>query len=100
MSCRVRFWLRFRQKGLVADELAGMASVLLEQSAGDSASVQWRQPVIDTCGTGAMGPQLLISLPQWPLLPRRVGLKWPSMGNRSASSRVGSADVLEALGII
>ena len=86
-------------KGVSADELAGMATVLLEQSVGQSDMQHWSEPVIDTCGTGGDGASTFNISTAVAFVAAASGVKVAKHGNRSASSRVGSADVLEALGI-
>ena len=86
-------------KGVSADELAGMASVLLNQSVEQKDSVQWNEPVIDTCGTGGDGASTFNISTAVAFVAAASGIKVAKHGNRSASSRVGSADVLESLGI-
>ncbi len=82
-----------RAKGLSATELAGMARVLQAESISHS------QPVIDTCGTGGDGADTFNISTAVAFVAAAAGLKVAKHGNRSASSKVGSADVLESLGV-
>lgn len=85
-------------KGVSAEELAGMAKVLQSQSLQQSA-ISHETPVIDTCGTGGDGASTFNISTAVAFVAAAAGVRVAKHGNRSASSRVGSADVLEALGV-
>ena len=85
-------------KGVSADELAGMAKILKSQSL-QKETPQYDQPVIDTCGTGGDGASTFNISTAVAFVCAAAGIAVAKHGNRSASSKVGSADVLEALGL-
>ncbi|MEH2218279.1 MAG: anthranilate phosphoribosyltransferase [Nostoc sp.] len=94
-------------KGVSAQELVGMASVLQSQRLGTGdwglgTGQEFSQspvPLIDTCGTGGDGASTFNISTAVAFVAAAAGVKVAKHGNRSASSKTGSADVLEALGI-
>ncbi len=86
-------------KGVSADELTGMAQVLQQQAAPLPASITHPTPLIDTCGTGGDGAGTFNISTAVAFVAAAAGIAVAKHGNRSASSRVGSADVLESLGV-
>ncbi len=93
-------------KGVSAEELAGMAQVMLAQSYQPGVGATRNPPrgiahapVIDTCGTGGDGASTFNISTAVAFVAAAAGVLVAKHGNRSASSRVGSADVLEALGV-
>ncbi|MEB3220423.1 MAG: anthranilate phosphoribosyltransferase [Nostocales cyanobacterium 94392] len=86
-------------KGVSPEELVGMAQVLQSHSLGGIENQQHEFPLIDTCGTGGDGASTFNISTAVAFVAAAAGVKVAKHGNRSASSKTGSADVLEALGI-
>lgn len=89
----------FQAKGVSAVELMGMVRVLQSQSVKLADSLTNTSTLIDTCGTGGDGASTFNISTAVAFVAAAAGLKVAKHGNRSASSKTGSADVLEALGV-
>jgi anthranilate phosphoribosyltransferase len=86
-----------RAKGVTGEELAAMAAVLRE--ACPLPAERPALPLVDTCGTGGDGADSFNISTAVAFVAAACGAHVAKHGNRSASGRVGSADVLEALGL-
>ena len=89
----------FQAKGVSAQELLGMVQVLHSQSVRLEDSSTNTSTLIDTCGTGGDGASTFNISTAVAFVAAAAGMKVAKHGNRSASSKTGSADVLEALGV-
>ncbi|MFM7869774.1 MAG: anthranilate phosphoribosyltransferase, partial [Planctomycetaceae bacterium] len=83
-------------KGLRASELSGAAAAMRARSAQIRTR---RYPLIDTCGTGGDELQTFNISTAAAIVLSACGAAVAKHGNRSVSSRSGSADVLEQLGV-
>ena len=86
--------IAFRTKGETVDELAGMALAMRELAVPVRPAAT---DLIDTAGTGGGRPTFNVSTTA-ALVAAGAGCRVAKHGNRSATGRSGSADVLEALG--
>ena len=85
-----------KMRGETADEIAGAASAL---RAAATAFPKQIAGSIDCCGTGGDGSNTINISTTAAIVGAAMGLKVVKHGNRSVSSRSGSADLLEQLGI-
>ena len=91
------FLAGLRAKGMEAEELAAMAMVLRE-----ACPLPCARPdrfLVDTCGTGGDGADTFNISTAVAFTAAACGVEVAKHGNRSASGKVGSADVLEGLGL-
>lgn len=89
--------MALRVKGETAEEVAGAAHAL--RDAMVRLPCDRPDELVDTCGTGGGAVQTFNISTAAALLAAGAGARVAKHGNRSFTSRSGSADVLEALGI-
>lgn len=85
-----------RTKGETVDEIAGFARAMQKKSIY---VVTEEKTLIDVCGTGGDARGTFNISTTVAFVAAGAGLAVAKHGNRSVSSRCGSADVLEALGV-
>ena len=86
-----------RAKGETADEIRGFATAMRELAV--KPEIPDGAPTVDTVGTGGDGSGSLNLSTGTGLLAAASGSRVVKHGNRSVSSRSGSADMLECLGM-
>jgi len=90
--------LRLRPGGETVEEIAGMARIMREKAVQVHLDAKVLTHALDTCGTGGDGAGTFNVSTAAGIVAAAAGAHVAKHGNRSATSRCGSADVLEALG--
>ena len=90
------FLVSLRIKGETVEEITGMATSMRN----NSLTVSNTSYLVDTCGTGGDGFGTINASTISAIIAASGGVKVAKHGNRAASSKSGSADVLEGLGVV
>lgn len=90
------FAIALRAKGETVGEIDALVDVMLS----NARPVRMPGPVVDVVGTGGDRAQTVNISTMAALVVAACGIRVGKHGNRAASSACGSADVLEALGVV
>jgi len=86
-----------KMKGETVDEISAAASVMKREAI--SVPVKDKSKLVDTCGTGGDKVNTFNVSTITAFVVAGAGAKVAKHGNRSVSSKCGSADIMEALGV-
>ena len=89
------FLLALKTKGEIAEEVNAFISVMYQHSA----PIEISERAVDTVGTGGDGANTINISTTAAIVAAAAGAKVVKHGNRAASSKSGSADLLQALGV-
>ena len=90
------FLLALREKGASVAEITGAARIMRKFVVGIKSK---HDVLLDTCGTGGDKSNTFNISTITAIVVAGAGVAVAKHGNRSVSSRCGSADILEALGV-
>ena len=90
------FLVALRAKGETPEEVAGLVAGMMAASV----PLEVEGPVVDTCGTGGDRSHTVNISTMAAVVAAAAGARVAKHGNRAASSQSGSADMLEALGVV
>lgn len=100
-EAKADFLIALAQKGETSAEIAGFAAALREKSILPPIEPEWRESreILDVVGTGGDHLSTFNISTTVAILCAATGVTVAKHGNRAVTSSVGSADVIEALGI-
>jgi len=87
--------MALKMKGETVEEITGFVQAMREKAA----SIRAPEDAVDTCGTGGDGAHSFNISTAAAIVAAAAGVKIAKHGNRSVSSKCGSADVLQELGV-
>ncbi len=88
--------IALKTRGETTEEIAGAAHAMREHATALPTTLD---VTVDSCGTGGDGANTINVSTTAALVAASMGIPMAKHGNRSVSSRSGSADLLESLGI-
>ncbi len=91
------FLVGLQMKGISADEIYGGATVMRQLAT--PVNVSNKLNLVDTCGTGGSGSNKFNVSTASAIVAASAGARVAKHGNRGATSKSGSADLLEAAGV-
>ena len=91
------FLLSLSEKGETSDELTG--SVMAMRAASLKVDLKEKNNLVDCCGTGGLGKSMMNVSTTAGLVSAAAKVKIAKHGNRTATGKSGSADVLEAANV-
>lgn len=91
------FLVALRMKGETADEISGLAIVMREKSL--KPKVKDPVSLLDTCGTGGDGSETFNVSTASAIVAATANIRVAKHGGRAISSKCGSGDLLESMGV-
>ncbi|MGM0633423.1 MAG: anthranilate phosphoribosyltransferase [Pseudomonadota bacterium] len=91
------FLVALQMKGVTAEELLGATRTMRELAT--PVQLSSTEHLVDTCGTGGTGSESFNISTASAMVAACAGARVAKHGNRGATSKSGSADVLEAAGV-